>query len=353
MGRIAYISKRGNVWWYRRRHPSISIRPPQNTLEAVASSAHWTSLQARGHVAVSLQTDCSREARRTAAILTDLLERAWAMIEEWLSGMTDDDQDQDALIEETAVIITQNIRRAVQRFRQMPLASPEVVRAKAFQILSADLKEALSIPDHLIDEPATPPAPASLLEQVPSRPSAGEGLNRAILDLLTDEDFEELARLNLPNGDLYTGVPDDFLIEQFEGMMIGVATMLEEYLKACDRNGLDPAKAMPVFAEVADDFLHTAARIGIARKPSTASSASQAVLKMTDELFSKLASRYLDLRCQGYTLRREDETSHAAGGENFIRTSLRNYQASVAFTASRRASSITGSCMGSKFERNS
>ncbi len=30
MGRIADISKRGTVWWYRRRHPGISLKRPQN-----------------------------------------------------------------------------------------------------------------------------------------------------------------------------------------------------------------------------------------------------------------------------------------------------------------------------------
>ena len=245
MGRIAYLSKRGNVWWYRRRHPAISIKPPQNPHETLAPSQNWTTVQARGHVAVSLQTTSSREARRTAAVLTDLLEGAWAMIEEWLSGMTEDDQDQDELIEETAVIITQNIRRAVQRFRQMPLSSPEVVRAKAYQLLSADLREALAISPEQSGQAPTLPSPLPATMVAPQKVQEESHVHRAILDLLTEEDFEQLARLNLANGDLYTGVPDDFLIQQFEGMMIGVAAMLEQYLKACDRNGLDPAKAMP------------------------------------------------------------------------------------------------------------
>lgn len=127
MGRIAYLSKRGNVWWYRRRHPAISIKPPQNPHETLASSRNWTTVQARGHVAMSLQTNSSREARRTAAVLIDLLERAWAMIEEWLSGMTDEDQDQAELIEETAVIITRD-KFDTDEYR---LTDPDVVRGTA------------------------------------------------------------------------------------------------------------------------------------------------------------------------------------------------------------------------------
>ena len=268
---------------------------------------------------MSLQTTSSREARRTAAVLTDLLERAWAMIEEWLSGMTEEEQDQAELIEETAVIITQNIRRAVQRFRQMPLSSPEVVRAKAFQMLSADLREALGVGNEQVEQPVPLHRPAPAGSAVPNQAEDQSRLHRAILDMLTDEEFEELARLNLANGDLYTGVPDDFLILQFEGMMIGVAAMLEQYLKACDRNGLDPAKAMPVFAETATDFMQTAARIGVAPPQASVSPDRQPRVRMSDELFSKLAGRYLELRSQGYTLRREDVDFPGKSGEHQLR----------------------------------
>ena len=32
MGRIANLSKRGNIWWFRGRHPAIVILLPQNSL---------------------------------------------------------------------------------------------------------------------------------------------------------------------------------------------------------------------------------------------------------------------------------------------------------------------------------
>ncbi|AWB48835.1 hypothetical protein HYN69_10240 [Gemmobacter aquarius] len=194
-------------------------------------------------------------------MLTDLLESAWASIEGQIAAMTEEEQNE--LVDEAAGVITQNLRRAVDRFRQLPLQLSDAVRAKAFQIVAADLQAAFGLGSDApsLSAPLLTPQEAHKGEAYAGLPDGG--LNQSILDLLTNEDFENLARINLANGDLYTGVPDAFLIQQSEGTMIGLAEMLDQYLKACDRSGLNPASAMPPFAELSTDYLRTAARIGL------------------------------------------------------------------------------------------
>ena len=51
MGRIAYLSKRGNIWWFRRRHPAIAISLPQNAQVSGACGSLTRTAQAKGHLA--------------------------------------------------------------------------------------------------------------------------------------------------------------------------------------------------------------------------------------------------------------------------------------------------------------
>ena len=59
MGRIAYLSKRGNIWWFRRRHPAIVITMPQNPKILVVYGILTGKDQAKGHLAISLQASSS------------------------------------------------------------------------------------------------------------------------------------------------------------------------------------------------------------------------------------------------------------------------------------------------------
>lgn len=91
MGRIAYLSKRGNIWWFRRRHPVIFMGEPQNRQVSGACGAIGRKAQAKGHLAVSLQTSSSREARLLGTRLSDHFERAWAFFEAGADTMTNED----------------------------------------------------------------------------------------------------------------------------------------------------------------------------------------------------------------------------------------------------------------------
>uniref|UniRef100_UPI003F71FD80 DUF6538 domain-containing protein n=1 Tax=Roseinatronobacter sp. TaxID=1945755 RepID=UPI003F71FD80 len=77
MGRIAYLSKRGRVWWFRRRYPALFVTRSQSHQNSTLSEEKVSRAQAQGHLAVSLKTSSPREARLLGARLCDHFERAW------------------------------------------------------------------------------------------------------------------------------------------------------------------------------------------------------------------------------------------------------------------------------------
>jgi len=81
MGYIAYHFKRGNIWWFRRRHPATVIPSPQIPQYSALCVRLTGKAQAKGHLAISLQTSSSREARLLGTSLSDHVERAWALFE--------------------------------------------------------------------------------------------------------------------------------------------------------------------------------------------------------------------------------------------------------------------------------
>jgi integrase len=92
-------------------------------------------------------------------------------------------------------------------------------------------------------------------------------------------------------------------------------------------------KETPVLELAIRETIETARAHGLEKlAPETATTAVERpapARKGPTPLFSAFAGSYLDLRCQGYTLRRDDESPHAATGAAFERTSLRNWQSSV------------------------
>ena len=78
MGRIAYLSRRGQIWWFRRRHPAIFVAASEIRCEAGLCFSTQNQLQAKAHLAVSLGTTSVREARLLSSCLSADFERAWA-----------------------------------------------------------------------------------------------------------------------------------------------------------------------------------------------------------------------------------------------------------------------------------
>ncbi|WP_406720794.1 MobA/MobL family protein [Thioclava litoralis] len=155
MGRIAYLTKRGAVWWYRRRYPVIVIHPSQNNQISVPCYDSGTSLQARGHLAVSLRTRSKREARILGAFISADFERAWAMIE----AVMNDHEFYTDMMNAIALTMAKHFRSLIEKIAQGPASSfPDGVKLRAYRILEQDLRKALGVEGKVIiaDEHPTP-----------------------------------------------------------------------------------------------------------------------------------------------------------------------------------------------------
>lgn len=142
MGRIAYLSKRGNIWWFRRRHPAIVIPSPQNPQHSGLCLDLTRKAQAKGHLAISLQTSSSREARLLGTRLSDHFERAWALFEVGAYRMTEQDDPLDMM----AQMLTEGFRKFITHYRASGMSGMAPgVRERAFARLDAELREALGI----------------------------------------------------------------------------------------------------------------------------------------------------------------------------------------------------------------
>jgi len=144
MGRIAYLSKRGRVWWFRRRYPALLISQAHSHEKSTLSGDRLGKAQAQGHLAVSLKTSSSREARVLGARLGNHFEYAWASVEERLKTMKD---DQIADVFDTmAQMLTEGFRNYVKHYRESQVSGmAPVLRERAFAVLDAELREALGI----------------------------------------------------------------------------------------------------------------------------------------------------------------------------------------------------------------
>ncbi len=329
MGRIAYLSKRGNIWWFRRRHPAIIVQRPQNGLKSGLCCPLRKRVQAKGHLAVSLGTTSVREARLLSAYISADFERAWMTVEAAMSQMDSDEDFIDAM----AMAITDGFRRHIKILRAGGASGLNaLVREKAFNILEAELRSALSVD-------ADSQAPKSdvrshVEDQDPEEYHFDSG---ATADDFPD--FEDPSNAPwLPVGFGTEGMTqdeyiDNHFIQVFELGTLEFRASLTRYLEACERLGRDPLKETPVLELAIRETIDTARAHGLEKPvPETATTAidrPEPVRKGPTPLFSAFAGSYLDLRSQGYTLRRDDESPHAATGAAFERTSLRNWQSSV------------------------
>lgn len=337
VGRIAYLSKRGNIWWFRRRHPVIVIPSSKIGHETKVCSPERVTVQAKGHLAISLGTTSVREARLLSSCLSAGFERAWAMVE---GAMSERDGEED-FIDAMAMTITEGFRKQIKMFRAVGASRLDArVREKAYAILEADLRGALE----LAAETKPMVAAAGVSETDAHAPTIQYYSAGSEWDDVTPEIIQELAELAMRDPSEVDFLShqehfDQHLIQSFEMGTFEFRATLAQYLETCERLGLDPIETTPCFKLTLDETLEAARTAGLLSAPSEDALAVESAPKQVERQvvrkkvpapnFTDFAKSYLDLRCQGYSLRRDDEAPHAATGAAFERTSLRNWQSSV------------------------
>ena len=123
-------------------------------------------------------------------------------------------------------------------------------------------------------------------------------------------------------------------------MLRGLFTLQEEYLRYCVRKGLDPAAALPSLASL-DDALSSVTnsirakpdQVAIAEPPDTPRAEGvrkNSARKSKDgRRFSEHARRFLDLRSEGFDLKKRHEMPDTKAGQRFTKTSRANYEGTV------------------------
>jgi integrase len=344
MGRIAYLSKRGNIWWFRRRYPAIVISLPQNSQVSGACGSLTRTAQAKGHLAISLQTASSREARLLGARLSDHFERAWAFFEAGAYRMTDQDDPLDMM----ATMLTEGFRKFITHYRASGMSGMAPgVRERAFARLDAELREALGIEPlpyadmltrveikpgikYIVLNDPDPNAPMTPEDEFHERMAAQAEAEEAATRGFAAGEYSVAQAMN-PADIRFIDPEDQDSVNRLETMADGFGRLLDQYLVSCEKSGLDPQAEMRSAQQIAKNLHRAAVRLGLPEPtaPNREDIPSKAKPVFSNEPFTEFADKYLALRCQGYTMRREDETPHAATGVNFERTSLRNWQSSV------------------------
>lgn len=343
MGRIAYLSKRGNIWWFRRRYPAIVISVPQNAQVSGTCGTLGRKAQAKGHLAVSLQTSSSREARLLGARLSAHFEAAWWLVEADVSSR----QDQEDILDNMASMITETFRKFIEHYRATGVAGmAPALRERAFARLDAELRAALGIAPLPYSEmlnrveirPAIkyialhdpdPTAPLSAEDELLER-LAGEATHEGSIEWQHAQSEAILARALKPVDFNLIDADDERTVPRLEEVADGIGRLVDEYINSCEKMGIDPKEQIPAASQIAKTLNRAARQLGFSAGQAESSldnAKSEPVLSV--EPFTKFAERYLDLRSKGYSLRREDEAPLVQTGISFIRSSLRNWQSSV------------------------
>ena len=344
MGRIAYLSKRGNIWWFRRRHPAIVIPSPQNPQDSGLCLGLTRKAQAKGHLAISLQTSSSREARLLGTRLSDHFERAWALFEVGAYKMAEQDDPLDTM----ALMLTEGFRKFITHYRASGMSGMAPgVRERAFARLDAELREALGIEalpyadmltrveikpgiKYIVLHDPDPNAPMTPEDEFHERMAAEADAEEAAARGFAEGEYSVAQAMN-PSDIRLIDPKDEDSVNRLESMANGFERLLDQYLVSCEKSGLNPQAEMPSAQQIAANLHRAAVRLGLPEQTATdrTEAPRKAAPALSNEPFTAFAEKYLALRCQGYTMRREDESPHAATGVNFERTSLRNWQSSV------------------------
>lgn len=325
MGRIAYLSRRGQIWWFRRRHPAIFTTTPEKCREAGLCLSKQNRLQAKGHLALSLGTTSVREARLLSSCISADFERVWTMVE---TAMSETEADED-FIDAMAMTITEGFRRHIKILRAGGASGLNArVREKSYAILEADLRSALNIGAEITAESVD-----AIQQPLPTSAQGYDGTHATDDDFPPQEDdpwlYAHMDTEGLSDEELF----DRHLIQMFELNTLAFRSELSRYLEACQRLRRDPIAETPVLKMAIEETLDAAQSFGLPPAPDESNQVRKGQPAPSKNRggpsFTDWAKCYLDLRCQGYTLRRDDEAPHAATGSAFERTSLRNWQSSV------------------------
>lgn len=243
MGRIAYLSKRGNIWWFRRRFPVLFINPSQDNRISGLCVDTGTKAQASGHLAISLQTSSLREARLIGAQVSADFERAWSMVE---VKMSETDLESD-MLDAIAMAMTNGFRSYIGALRTGIAANQDPrVKERAYRIVEADIRNALGIEAELPERVSV----SSAVQEVSTEqakagpmPEPGEMSEDDLIAIEAEmEEYEQNTLLSHIGQSART--QDDYyaehIVNEFSVHTVAFRVTISEYLHACERLGLDP-----------------------------------------------------------------------------------------------------------------
>ncbi|SFB14790.1 Site-specific recombinase XerD [Poseidonocella pacifica] len=312
MPKIPYLERRGHMFWWRRRKPVFILPQPSRGNDKSGVVAAGGKSDGSGHFAITLRTACPREAGRRAARLNLLFEETRRRIE---TAMSSDDRPNDPRYLDRAMADMAATLRAQAEMmaRQMAMPAPPVGAAVPPTSSPGPVRNGA-------------PAPAPALERAAPGKSA-----------LDDPEFER-AVLEMAGQEGWWHDDPDEIVAQFDMMLTGLFTLQEEYLRYCVRKGLDPASALPSLAPL-DDALSAATQVlrgGDTGDESAARSKKadhervpRAAKRKGGRKFSVHAQRFLDLRSEGFDLKRRHEVPDTKAGQRFTKTSRANFEGTV------------------------
>lgn len=343
MGRIAYLSKRGKIWWFRRRHPAIVIQTGEVTVFTGSCDENRVTAQARGHLAVSLQTSSVREARLLAAKVAEHFERAWMKFETDMTEMND--RPHQDLIDNMAHTLSEGFRKYITHYRTMNVANltPDL-RERVFATIDAELRQSLGIAPLPYEGmfKSTRPAPIKYIEtyEIPPENRTPEEQEyydwveqteaaylRKFPDII-DSENRKAALFDVTDTRLIDPDDDDG-VERIEDFASGLGALLNDFIATCEREGRNISEELPAARSIARSLYDSAKRLGLPDAVTRGTKSDKQEPQYSDLTFSVFAEKYLKLRCDGYTLKRDDETPYAGIGDAFKRSSLGNFQSSI------------------------
>lgn len=351
MGNSPYLTRRGRVFWFRRRPPARALHGSLTPSRSTESDARRNT--APGHMAISLRTQCPFEARRRGARILALFEFGWAAYERVMSQTPkapDDPAFQRSFMLGMLEVLQRNVAQTGHLIQHV---LPEAARLGQLDLLDAQSRR-------------------EILALVPTAPAPTEPTGA---DCCYDDPAFLAAVLETAERQGWHQEDPAEIVEQFEWMLVGLSALQEEYLGYCARKGLNPATALPTLAGLGPALKATADAVGIdlpgtntpvkhrpalieaqvvsndalpaavktpsptaepaapqiksppaiARKPAP----SDACNDRDPVLLSEFSKRYLDLRCRGFLLEKRNETEDLKSGARFRASSRRNIEATV------------------------
>ncbi|MCE6962259.1 hypothetical protein LAZ40_24815 [Cereibacter sphaeroides] len=326
MGRTAFLTKRGNIWWFRRRHPRLRLNRPLTPAETFGKRISLTSQDGPlladadiGHLSVSLRTGCPVVARARAARVGALFEYGWQRFGELMNQSTQFAPDPD-LQSQIAVGLLDVLKRVMDTSQQLAASLPQPQRTAAELRIDAAGRAEI---DQLVRS---------------SVPTPAVGANRPKRDDPFDDPAFVAVWEESTDGIPFWEESEEVLLSQFAFTLDWLTRLFEVYVRYCVREGKDPATAFKPLVQLAGGFTIAAHDIaadikaGIVLAPTemaTTVSVPSPRNPAGAMPISEFATRFLDLRCQGYALERKSETPDAKTGASYARNSRRNVEATV------------------------